>query len=1134
MRNTSFTRDHLPLLILITLLFPASLLTVGCRKDPSDREAPPPTAAKPPADKTSALNIPAPRDPLRLVEPVVPPQQQIERAIAAAKVTLAGGRELDAVIKNAQVRATQTAQLKGPTAQACQQAAESELILGDQFVEITPPAPYEHGQYLPADLQLSLPLTPEQCAGATARNVGVLHVTPTGSVAIDGYYDEARAAVVVEVAHLSGFVSFRRDPLNDIKHAVNSEASRRACAELEVTRLVLNDQLIKSVEAYLKHKAFNEVEGCKRNILASLSRHRATLTKRFAASGGRDPAGFFRSFQGLVGKTIVDNVPASDMPGLLAAVTDSTDITAAVAQAAERTTGGDYWAAVDVLGNAYAQHVPGYRLSAEAAATVNTGWRALNDDAVETLFQEDLNDDFHPSRIAQRPGSLKYLKRKFPKADGKTMTDTEVVAFLDACWDVRYDHAKASAVLQAQIEEIHAWYAHRAEIATALGSSFNQPNAPDCFRHFLRILDTINNHLMRMGIYRSPWTARGAYLPQPEVAELLVAFEQGGVAGFNRAVQAIEGRLARPLDLSEYGGFWVLADSQQKTLWTRESKRTNEYRLEASAARERAQAYTGDAQLSASITKSIPGERPEAIEFQYRAAARIAFDSPPAAVPNGTNWDVALQMEAEEFCTSGEPEVPEEISHRLGMPTRLGGQGASPRFVECAAAVIPGARNRTRVRSPDDLVPVGPTHFNAAQAQPWTSPIPVRFTLIPETTKSTAEEFVLILEARTPSGAFREEHTYRWSKQLPKELETELQQQILRDNFRGVRSSKADMAAAVSAQPTAPATPTKTVVGSKTQISALKYVPQRLVVKKEAAFELTVENGPRVPSFAWSFGETAPGRTDSWTTVTQCKYTYFKPGTFTVTVKMRDKNNYAKGDLATASWQVTVFSGEDDAFPTAPASPAAVAQGDPATPQDTPDQPGDNTGPLQLTFPAGRSPKVFTKGWLFGARCVVQGPDGEDIDLSDRVKWSGTGKFSPAVGNRSRPTFKTAGSNTITLTAEIDGKDVTQSFKVDAIFPLGYAAVGGEAYCPADAHGGPQGATSVRGPINSGSPTVLLGGRPAARVGDVGVHAVCDGPNSFKITDGDPLVLIDGRPAARIGSSTEHCGGYGRIVSTGN
>lgn len=61
----------------------------------------------------------------------------------------------------------------------------------------------------------------------------------------------------------------------------------------------------------------------------------------------------------------------------------------------------------------------------------------------------------------------------------------------------------------------------------------------------------------------------------------------------------------------------------------------------------------------------------------------------------------------------------------------------------------------------------------------------------------------------------------------------------------------------------------------------------------------------------------------------------------------------------------------------------------------------------------------------------------------------------------------------------------------------------------------------VGGPIAGPSiPTVLIGGLPAAVVGDM---CVCVGPPDV-IVKGSATVLIGGRPAARMGDMTAHGG----------
>lgn len=61
----------------------------------------------------------------------------------------------------------------------------------------------------------------------------------------------------------------------------------------------------------------------------------------------------------------------------------------------------------------------------------------------------------------------------------------------------------------------------------------------------------------------------------------------------------------------------------------------------------------------------------------------------------------------------------------------------------------------------------------------------------------------------------------------------------------------------------------------------------------------------------------------------------------------------------------------------------------------------------------------------------------------------------------------------------------------------------------------------VGGPVvGPGAPTVLIGGLPAARVGDM---LVCVGPPD-SIVKGSSSVMISGAPAARMGDTTAHGG----------
>lgn len=65
----------------------------------------------------------------------------------------------------------------------------------------------------------------------------------------------------------------------------------------------------------------------------------------------------------------------------------------------------------------------------------------------------------------------------------------------------------------------------------------------------------------------------------------------------------------------------------------------------------------------------------------------------------------------------------------------------------------------------------------------------------------------------------------------------------------------------------------------------------------------------------------------------------------------------------------------------------------------------------------------------------------------------------------------------------------------------------------------------VGGPVMMGCPTVLIGGMPAARVGDM---VTCCGPPDV-ISMGSPTVFIGGMPAARLGDACAH----GGVISMG-
>ena len=75
--------------------------------------------------------------------------------------------------------------------------------------------------------------------------------------------------------------------------------------------------------------------------------------------------------------------------------------------------------------------------------------------------------------------------------------------------------------------------------------------------------------------------------------------------------------------------------------------------------------------------------------------------------------------------------------------------------------------------------------------------------------------------------------------------------------------------------------------------------------------------------------------------------------------------------------------------------------------------------------------------------------------------------------------------------------------------------------CPLSTPVGPVQVPHVGGPIlGPGAPTVLIGGLPAAKVGDL---AFCVGPPDA-VVKGSATVKVMGMPAARMGDKTAHGG----------
>ena len=84
---------------------------------------------------------------------------------------------------------------------------------------------------------------------------------------------------------------------------------------------------------------------------------------------------------------------------------------------------------------------------------------------------------------------------------------------------------------------------------------------------------------------------------------------------------------------------------------------------------------------------------------------------------------------------------------------------------------------------------------------------------------------------------------------------------------------------------------------------------------------------------------------------------------------------------------------------------------------------------------------------------------------------------------------------------------------------------------PADKHECPACPHVAIGIAITGSEDVLINDRSALRQGDMGVHIVCCGENTWQASSGSPTVLINEHPAHRLIDIDTHCGGIGLMIT---
>lgn len=70
----------------------------------------------------------------------------------------------------------------------------------------------------------------------------------------------------------------------------------------------------------------------------------------------------------------------------------------------------------------------------------------------------------------------------------------------------------------------------------------------------------------------------------------------------------------------------------------------------------------------------------------------------------------------------------------------------------------------------------------------------------------------------------------------------------------------------------------------------------------------------------------------------------------------------------------------------------------------------------------------------------------------------------------------------------------------------------------------------VHAPTLSGSPDLLINGKPGLRVGNNGIHASCYPADTWQVIEGSPNVSMNGKPSHRLDDEDQHSGEIGRMM----
>ncbi len=299
------------------------------------------------------------------------------------------------------------------------------------------------------------------------------------------------------------------------------------------------------------------------------------------------------------------------------------------------------------------------------------------------------------------------------------------------------------------------------------------------------------------------------------------------------------------------------------------------------------------------------------MDYMCTASGDLTWDALPDIIPTGATWSIGVTGSVTETCKPDHPAARyfvKSARRRAAVPTLFDPSGDGlgcwfdhaeyPVFAHTFAKEGFHAGTVMMLGHNKSVLRIG-VNDNVSED------VKIAFKNVPDGTTQTSELFIVLLKGRTPAASVGEACIYEFKKTPPRELEAKLKAVLADPGYTA--PPLPDFTRGATAAPSAsPSSPQPSPGAGATRMLGLKHLPPALAAREEAVFEINVEKPPVSASYAWDFGEPSfKGKPCAWTDTNRCKYSYGKPGKYTITVTVRDKAKYAVV-LDKKSWTVEV------------------------------------------------------------------------------------------------------------------------------------------------------------------------------------------------------------------------------------